>query len=186
MNGRFRAAALISIGLAAGAAGGAFWASARAPEEDPAARWPEDAPVPLDVARPTLVLFVHPGSPGAREALSEVSRLEKRLGRSVAVSVRVYRPAGAQGGWEKRPLWRAANAVTADVAADPEGDVARRFGVSPAETAVVYAPSGRLLFRGAVVSRAGRARAALARLSRLLEAWSRLETRPVVGVSSKV
>lgn len=183
MFARLRAAALIAVCLAAGAAGGAFWAGGRAPQEDPAARWPDGAPVPLDVARPTLVLFVHPGSPSARAALDEVSRLEKRLGGRVAVSVRVYRASGPIAGWEKTPVWKKAGAVSSDVAADPEGSVARSFGVVPAETAVVYAPSGRLLFRGEVAARSGRARSALSRLARLLESWSRMESRPVVGVS---
>lgn len=183
MGSSARTAALVAVCLAAGAAGGAYWAGGRAPEDDPAARWPDEAPVPLDVTRPTLVLFVHPGSPDAKAVLTEVSALEKRLGQRVAVSVRVYRAAGPIAGWEKLPVWKTAGAVSSDVAADPEGGLARSFGVASAETAVVYAPSGRLLFRGDLVARAGRARSALTRLTRLLEAWSRIESRPVVGVS---
>lgn len=183
MGSRARTAALIAVCLAAGAAGGVFWAGGRAPAEDPAARWPDDASVPLDVTRPTLVLFVHPGSPAARAALDEVARLEKRMGGRVAVSVRVYRAAGPIAGWEKLPVWKKAGAVSSDVAADPEGGIARSFGVASAETAVVYAPSGRLLFRGDLIARAGRARSALTKLTHLLEAWSRIESRPVVGVS---
>lgn len=181
-----RIAAFAALCLAAGAAGGAFWAGGRDAEEDPAASWPEEAPVALDLTRPTLVLFVHPGSPGAQSALDEVARLQKRLRGRVAVSVRVYRGHGPIAGWEKLPVWKKAAAVSADVAADPEGGVAQAFGAVPAESAVVYAPSGRLLFRGEVVPRGGRGASAAARLARLLEAWRGLESRPVVGVPGKV
>jgi hypothetical protein len=186
MGSKTRTAALIAMCLAVGAAGGAHWAAQRVASEDDAARWPEEAPVALDLARPTLVLFVHPGSPDAQAALDEVARLEKRLDRRVAVSVRVYRPDGPIAGWEKNSIWKKASAISADVAADPEGDIARKFGVMPAESAVVYAPSGRRLFRGAVIARAGRGRAAFTQLTSLFEAWRGLESRPVVGVPGKV
>ncbi|MDE2142442.1 MAG: hypothetical protein KGJ84_08540 [Elusimicrobia bacterium] len=183
MGSRLRIGALVSLCLAAGATGGAFWANGRNVEVEPAANWPADAPVSLDVSRPTLVLFVHPGSPEARATLKEVALLQKRLRGRVAVSVRVYRPAGPVAGWERLPVWKEAGAVSGDVAADPEGEIARSLGVNSAESAVVYAPSGRLLFQGQVVPRAGRGFSEAARLRRLLEAWRGLENGPVVGVS---
>lgn len=181
MGSTGRTVSLVAVCLAAGAAGGVFWAGGRPPADDPAAQWPDSARVALDVSRPTLVLFVHPGSPGAKNALEEVDRLQKRLGGSVAVSVRVYRPDGPIAGWEKLPVWKAAGAVSSDVAADPEGKTAGTFGVAPAETAVVYAPSGRLLFRGRIGKKQGRLTAALSRLTLLLESWRRMERGPVIG-----
>lgn len=174
---RYRLFALMAVCVAAGAAGGAHWAGRHMDfEADPAAIFPEDAPVALDVARPTLVLFVHPTSPSARKALDEVARMQ--ADGTIAVSVRVYRPDGAQGGWERQPVWRRAGEVSGDVAMDPEGELAKRFGAAPAETAVVYAPSGRLLFRGRITqSRTN----ALARLRRLLDSWRRLDRVPVMG-----
>lgn len=186
MLSRLRAAALFIVVLAIGAAGGVFWASSRPVEEDPGATWPEETSVPLDLTRPTLVLFVHPHSPGAQQALDEVARLEKKFDGRVAVSVRVYRGNGAMPGWEKEAVWQKAGQVSSDVAADPTGDVARQFGVAPAETAVVYAPSGRLMYRGSVVPRSKRAAAAASHLIHLLESWRRLESRPVVGVTTSV
>jgi len=186
MGTRARTAALIGVCLAAGAAGGSYWAGKRAPVEDAAASWPEEAPVALDLTRPTLVLFVHPGSPDAQAALDEVANIEKRLGHRVAVSVRVYRPDGPIAGWEKLPVWRKAGQLSADVAADPEGGIAKKFDALPAESAVVYAPSGRLLFRGQLVPRAGSGRTAFSRLTHLFEAWRGLESRPVVGLPGKV
>ncbi|MFI5344885.1 MAG: hypothetical protein ACHQ51_00780 [Elusimicrobiota bacterium] len=184
MGARVRIAALIGVCLAAGAAGGAFWASGRQAEMESAEVEPDEAPVALDISRPTLVLFVHPGSPEARAALSEVAALQKRLHGRVAVSVRVYRQNGPVAGWERLPVWKQAGAVSGDVAADPEGDLARRLGVASAESAVVYAPSGRMMFRGQVVARAGAGSSASRRLARLLESWRGLENGPVMGVAS--
>jgi hypothetical protein len=143
-----------------------------------AAPAPEPLPVALDVARPTLVLFIHPGAPEDAEALREVAALQKRLHGRLAVSVRVYRGDGPRPGWERMPVWKEAGALSGDVAADPEGIIARRLGVPSSKSLMVFAPSGRLMFSGPPAVRG--------RLARLLDAWRGLENGPVVGVSKTI
>lgn len=175
-----RVVLLMALCVAAGAAAGVHWASGR-PDDDEN-RWPENAPVARDIARPTLVLFVHPGAPETPSVLRELERLQARMSGRLAVSVRFYRPNGPVAGWDRLASWRRARVAFSDVAADPEGGQAKLFEASPSGTAVMYAPSGRLLFRGEVLSGPGRSSArANPSLTALLRAWHQLERSPVIG-----
>jgi hypothetical protein len=173
---------LAALGLCA--AGGAWVGHAltlsKAAEEDARQRWPEDAPVALDEARPTMIIFLHPGSPVSPEVLAEVRRLQGRMRGRLAVSVRVYRRDGPIAGWDRLPVWQEARSLCSDVAADPGGDQARLFGAAPSGTAVLFAPSGRLMFRGEIAP-SRKASTKFSVLSAILRPWIAVEPSPVLG-----
>lgn len=182
MRGEARVWALMAICVAAGAAAGVSWVSQTASSREAVDQWPEDAPVALDISRPTLVLFVHPRSPETPAVLDELRRLQARMDGRLAVSVRVYHGEGSRSGQREKICWREAARSFSDVEIDPKGTQAALFGARPAGTAVMYAPSGRLLFRGDLVSRASNPRARPNRaLAALLDAWRKLDRSPVIG-----
>lgn len=135
---------------------GGFWAlerydstpgavSERAPavDEGAAGRW-------------CLTVFAHPRCPCSRatwEGLTGITAAAPDL----TVRVRFVLPPGTGFGWERGELWDAATRITgAEVAADVNGNEARRFGAETSGQAVLTDPSGRVVFRGGLTPARGR------------------------------
>lgn len=147
--------------------------------------WPAASRLKLDPVRPTLVLFAHPRCPCLRATLEELARILARCPDRAAVSAIFSRPVGLPVGWEQTDLWRTAVALPGvEVSCDEGGAEAGRFGVLTSGQILLYAPNGRLLFRGGITSsrgHAGDSEASRALLAFLLgEATERVET-PVFG-----
>ncbi len=58
-------------------------------------------------------------------------------------------------GWEQGELWQLAKTLPARVMLDRDGVEARRFHVLGSGTALLYSPSGHLLFSGGMTSSRG-------------------------------
>jgi hypothetical protein len=157
------AGVLLATTLAAGRA------VARAAQERAAAGVrPEGTSVAFDMGRPTLVVFLRGDSPATPELLERLAERARDQGVPVAVSVRFE-------GLVETDAWQAARAVSEDAASDPGGREMRLFGAAPG-TAAVYAPSGRLLFRGEVSDAS-----ALRALARALAPWRGFAGGPILG-----
>jgi hypothetical protein len=168
---RRRRWAFVAVVLAAawlGAVGVGFRVLARysltpgAPAQAPdAIVAPEDvlgSGVPLDPARPTVLLFVHPLCPCTRATLGELERLVARVDGRMRAVVLFRADDGVEIDWSGNDLWNQATALAGvEVLRDTDGRLAQRFGVRTSGQALVYAPDGRLLFAGGITASRGHA-----------------------------
>jgi hypothetical protein len=123
----------------------------------PPARWPEESPIPLDPARPTLLIFLHPRCPCSRASVDELTEIAARSGDRFAAHAILYRPEGPSKEWDR------AEAATIDEAtipglqrwSDPGGRLSKRFGVETSGHILLYDPAGRLLFGGGITPSRG-------------------------------
>jgi hypothetical protein len=112
--------------------------------------------VPLDAARPTLVLFAHPLCPCTAATMAELDRVMARCDGRVAATVLFYADEKLAPHWEHTDLWKHAAAIPGvRAAADRLGAAARTFGALTSGTVVLYAPDGRLLFHGGITGARG-------------------------------
>ena len=119
---------------------------ARAPDS-----WPEQTSLPLDAARPTLVMFAHPRCPCTRASIGELAILVSKLQGKVTTHVVFAKPAGTAPGWEQTDqLTGAARIPGVEVHVDAGGRSAERFGARTSGQVLLYSPSGRLLFSGGI------------------------------------
>lgn len=117
------------------------------------ARWPADAPLVLDPARPTLLLFAHPRCPCTRASLAELERLATRLGGRARLRVLVHDDPAAGLFGDRGELVAAAGRIPGvDLARDPCGTVAALFGAETSGQTLLFAPDGRLLFSGGLTA----------------------------------
>jgi hypothetical protein len=121
--------------------------------------WPGAASHRLDSDRFTLVIFLHPRCPCSRATVEELSELIARAAKSggrLAVTVWMNRPEGAGEGWEHTDLWQRASAIPGvRVVTDACGAEARRFGAATSGQAMLYDPTGKLLFSGGITGARG-------------------------------
>jgi hypothetical protein len=125
---------------------------------DPPVRWPAGVPFAPDAARPTLVLFAHPRCPCTGATIGELDRLAAHCGDRLALHVLFFTDPRLGPDWARTDLWdHAARIPGVHVHEDPAGDVALRFGARTSGTVVLYAPNGRLQFRGGITTARGHA-----------------------------
>lgn len=113
------------------------------------AHWPASTTLPLDEARPTLLLFAHPNCPCTRATVRQLASVERvRLGSVRAIVVlsgpAVDDDANASLAAAAAPLLRA------EVVLDPSGEEARRFGASTSGHVALFSTRARTLFSGGV------------------------------------
>lgn len=118
--------------------------------------WPDDSTLPRADGTSTLILFAHPRCGCTAATLSELRGLVPQLGSATRVRVRFTVPAGMGADWLDTPNWRAARAIAGvDVAADPDGIEARRFGALTSGVVVLYDGAGALRFTGGLTPSRG-------------------------------
>jgi hypothetical protein len=128
-----------------------------APASAPA-RWPADAPLALDSARPTLLLFAHPHCPCTRATLGELDRLLARANGRIRAHVLFYSDPALGADWARTDLWeQAAGMPGVEVHEDLDGKVAKLFGARTSGQVLLYAQDGALLFQGGITAARGRA-----------------------------
>ena len=153
--------AVVVAGWLGGVLGGFAWLSSYKATPGPVAgesplHWPPDSRIARDPGRATLVLFAHPHCPCTRASVSELARLMGRLPGRVSARVLFLRPGDVTEGWERTDLWRTVSGIPDAVALrDDDGVEAARFGAATSGFTVLYAPDGRLLFKGGLTASRG-------------------------------
>jgi hypothetical protein len=121
-------------------------------------RWPADSGIPMDSARPTLLMFAHPKCSCSRASLAELNRLLAHCQGRVSVRIEFYVPAKDRSGWTETDLWQAAAAIPGvAVDADADGRRAKLFGAQTSGHVALYDTRGALLFSGGITSERGHA-----------------------------
>ncbi|HEX5009475.1 MAG TPA: RedB protein [Planctomycetota bacterium] len=119
-------------------------------------RWPADAPLALDPARPTLLLFAHPRCPCTAATIESLNRLLAHCAGRASVTVLFYDDPALGKGWAHSSLWDAAAAIDGvTVRADPLGATARLFGAWTSGQAFLFAPDGALRCEGGLTPARG-------------------------------
>jgi hypothetical protein len=119
----------------------------------PPIEWPRTAPIERTVGRATLVMFVHPQCGCSRATLGELAIIMTHEGSRVKASVFFYRPPAEPTRWARTDLWETATAIPGVHAfEDPNGSMARSFGVFTSGQTLLYDSSGLLRFQGGITA----------------------------------
>jgi hypothetical protein len=120
------------------------------------ADWPAGSFLRPMAGRFTLLLFAHPYCPCTRASLEELSWVVARSRGRLDACLLFVRPPGAADGWERTDSWTAAAAIPGvRVAADADGQEARRFGARTSGQVLLYDSGGQLVFRGGITAGRG-------------------------------
>ena len=110
----------------------------------------------LNANKPTLIMLVHPQCPCSRASLTELNHLVALCPGKAEISVLLLRPAGFPESFVDTGLRRQAEAIPGvRVAADDNGDAARRFGAATSGETLLYAADGHLLYHGGLTGSRG-------------------------------
>ena len=122
----------------------------------PPAYWPEIDGFERDLCKPTVLFFAHPHCPCTRASVRELARIAAK-NRLEAQFVAVFFASAAMGkDWERSDIWRSAEAIPGMVLrADPEGSLARAFGVKTSGEVLAYSADGQLRFHGGITPSRG-------------------------------
>ena len=149
--------------------------------------FPPGSTIKLSADKPTLVLFFHPYCPCSRASLSELDQVLGETDNKLATTVVFTIANGEPAGWDQADLWKSAHAMPGvNVLVDQGGMEARRFAVTGSGHALLYAPSGQLLFSGGITASRGHegdnaGRSAI--VSLVLHGTSEVTRTPVFGCS---
>jgi hypothetical protein len=160
------------LAVLAGVAGLTEFSNTAGGAGEPPASWPAESQIPRSSDDPTLLVFVHPHCPCSRASIGELEVLLAACRETPATFVVFTQPEGTTDDWVETDLWRKTSAIRGvSVVRDATGAEARRFRSETSGQAVLYDPSGRLLFSGGITLSRGHAgdnpgRQALTRLLR--------------------
>jgi len=88
--------------------------------------------------------------------MSELERIAARTRGRLDMNVVFYADPALGEDWERSGLWERAAAIPrARVWSDPKGALATRFDARTSGQVLVYAPDGRLVFRGGITGSRG-------------------------------
>lgn len=120
--------------------------------------WPSASAIQRDPGKSTLVMFVHPRCPCTRASLLELNEIMNAEGERASAVVVFLRPSGVSDGWERTDSWeRAGELPQTTRVVDRDGTEAARFGAHTSGHALLYSPSGHLLFSGGITAGRGHA-----------------------------
>ncbi len=123
---------------------------------DPLSMFPPGSALKLEANMPTLILFVHPHCPCTRATLRELDSALSGLDHRVTTTIVFTVPEGVAPHWEQGELWQSvARMPGVRAAVDQDGREARRFGVKGSGHALLFQPSGRLVFSGGITPSRG-------------------------------
>ena len=120
-------------------------------------KWPAESKLTRSDRQPTLLLFAHPHCPCTRATIGELALLMRHAA-GVSATVVFTEPAGVPEDWMETDLGRSASAIPGvKQVRDDRGFEAKNFGATTSGFAVLYAPDGKLLFRGGITDGRGHA-----------------------------
>jgi hypothetical protein len=127
---------------------------------DAGPEWPSGVALAPATDRPTLVVGLHPRCTCSAATLHELAPLLADASLPPKVDVLLYQPAGSAAPWSQRSLAAGLEASArklpgATVRDDRDGRLAQQFGMLTSGAVALFAPSGRLLFRGGVTRARG-------------------------------
>ncbi len=167
------------------ALGGAAWLTRYKSTAAPIG--PEASPLSstlLATDRPTLVMTVHPHCPCTKASFTELEKfLTQHAGRLATVLLFVQ-PAGEDARFIEGALWARAEAWPGvRRVVDVDGAESKRLGAAASGTALLFAPDGKLLFRGGMTVARGHEgdSPGAERMAALLSGRPALPTAPVFG-----
>jgi hypothetical protein len=106
--------------------------------------------------RATLILFVHPHCPCSRATVSELSVITTHSKNRLNAYVLFMLPPGYPENWARTDLWRNAATIPGVVTVvDKNAHYARLFNAATSGQVMLYAPNGRLLFKGGITRSRG-------------------------------
>jgi hypothetical protein len=150
----------------------------------PTPRWPTGSRLDRDEARPTLLIFLHPRCPCSRASVVELAAILGRCDGGVAALAVLFRPLAETDTWYPPELLAELAAVPdLEIAPDPGGLEARRFGVATSGHVLLFDTRGDLTFSGGITPGRGQLAddAGRAVHERLLARTGRGPDRPVFG-----
>ncbi len=122
-----------------------------APHSRALSTWPTQSSIPLELARPTGVMFLHPHCPCSQASLAELKIVASACSTKAALHVVLVKPAGVDGSWERTSLADAAMKIPGvRVRCDADGREAALFGATTSGEMMLFAPNGRRLFDGGI------------------------------------
>ena len=118
--------------------------------------WPTGSRIALAGDRPTLIMAAHPRCPCTRASVGELARILARCEGRVAAYILIFIPEDADGPWRQAAgSSRFAAIPGVQPIEDPGGREAARLGARTSGHVALYAPDGRLLFRGGITGARG-------------------------------
>lgn len=151
----------------------------------PPERWPVHSRMKRDRARPQLLIFLHPRCPCSRASVAELAEILAGCAGRIAARAVLFRPAARDDAWfEPELLATLADIPDLEIAPDPDGEEARRFGVATSGHVLLFDPKGDLKFSGGLTPGRGQygnrtGRSAL--LARLIGPSPRGLDEPIFG-----
>ncbi len=123
----------------------------------PAASLPAPRP-DLAADQPIVRMFAHPRCPCTRASVGELARLVAQRPDAARYEVWFFRPAAERDDWAHTDLWASASRIPGvRVFVDPDGEEARRAGVSASGHVVILDPHGAAVFTGGITLSRGHA-----------------------------
>lgn len=147
-----REAALWTAGLLVALVLFTLWAAREEQKASAKSRnWPEGAPLTLDPARLTLLVFVHPQCRGTEATLQTLAHVMERCAGHANVTIMLYEDPALLAYWKGSPIKAVAESIPgATVRNDSLGEAASFFDVTTSGSALLFAPDGTLLYRGGI------------------------------------
>jgi hypothetical protein len=131
---------------------------AAAPSANAPSQWPVQSSLPRTSGLPTIVMVAHPHCPCTRATIEELAIIMARLHNRATAHVVFVHPRGFSEAWEKTDLWQSAARIPGvSVYSDMDAVEAARFGALASGQTFLFAPDGKLLFRGGIVPFRGHA-----------------------------
>lgn len=120
--------------------------------------WSPESIIPLDGARATLIMFLHPQCPCSRASVEELARLMRFSAGRLSAHVCVFTPSGFPDDWEQTDIRNEAAAIPGvQLHRDLDAIEARRFRATTSGAVVLYGSKGELLFSGGITNSRGHA-----------------------------
>jgi hypothetical protein len=122
------------------------------------ATWPENHTVSLSKDNPLLVMFAHPRCPCTKASITELNLLMAQAKGQVDAAVVFYEPENDSADWTNSASIEMTREIPGvRIITDPEGRLAKQFGVETSGHTIVYSPTGKLLFSGGITGSRGHA-----------------------------